>query len=184
LGLIAQAHAAESQYQVSEHGIAIAQARLDDLLAGATAQEIAVAEQAVKLAQAQAKVVEANLDKFVITSPVDGVVLNQTLRAGELAAPAATILTLSDLSQVTLSVYVPENRIGQIALGQDVQVTVDSFTGRAFVGRVLRIGDQPEFTPRNVATKEERLNTFYVVDIALPNADGSLKPGMPADAAF
>lgn len=47
-----------------------------------------------------------------------------------------------------------------------------------------RIGDEPEFTPRNVATAEERLNTFYPVEIRLPNPERLLKPGMPADATF
>jgi HlyD family secretion protein len=65
-----------------------------------------------------------------------------------------------------------------------VQVTVDSFPGKTFEGQVHRIGDEPEFTPRNTATAEERLNTFYVVEIRVPNPAGLLKPGMPADAAF
>lgn len=184
LGLIVQAHAAEGQYQVAESGVAVAQAGLDDLLAGATPQEVAVARQTVRLAQAQAGVLEANRSRLTLTSPVDGIVLNQTLRAGELAAPAATILTVADLSRVRLSVYVPANRIGQISLGQGVRVTVDSLPGQAFAGRVQRIGDQPEFTPRNIATKEERVNTFYVVEIALDNEQGLLKPGMPGDAVF
>jgi HlyD family secretion protein len=69
-------------------------------------------------------------------------------------------------------------------LGQPAQVTVDSFPGKTFAGQVTRIGDEPEFTPRNVATKEERLNTFYAVEVRLSNPEGLLKPGMPADAAF
>lgn len=184
LGLIVQAHAAEGQYQVAESGVAAAQAGLDDLLAGATPEEIAVARQAVRLAQAQARVLEANRARLALTSPVNGVVLNQTLRAGELAAPAATILTVADLSQVRLSVYVPATQIGQISLGQGVRVTVDSLPGQVFAGRVQRISDEPEFTPRNIATKEERVNTFYIVEIALDNEQGLLKPGMPGDAAF
>ncbi|UCC63031.1 MAG: efflux RND transporter periplasmic adaptor subunit [Anaerolineae bacterium] len=184
LGLIAQAHAAEGQYRLAEQGMAVAQARLDDLLAGPTAEEIAVAEATVRLAQAQADVLRTQLARFTLTSPVDGVVLDQALRAGEIAAPVATILTVADLNQVVLSVYVPENRIGQVRLGQPVQVTVDSFPGKIFAGQVTRIGDEPEFTPRNVATKEERLNTFYAVEVRLSNPEGLLKPGMPADASF
>lgn len=184
LALIAQANAAEGQYRLAGEGVAVAQARLDDLLAGPTANEIAVAEANVRLAQAQADALRAQQAKFTLTSPVDGVVLAQALRVGEVAAPATTILTLADLSQVTLTVYVPENRIGQVSLGQSVQVTVDSFPGQAFSGQVTRIGSEPEFTPRNVATKEERLNTFYAVEVRLPNAEGLLKPGMPADAIF
>ena len=184
LALIAQAHTVEGQHRVAEEGVAVAQARLGDLLAGPTREEIAVAEAVVHQAQAQADVLRAQQAKFTLTSPVDGVVLNQALHRGEVAAPATTILTVADLGEVTLVIYVPENRIGQVRLGQAVQVTVDSFPGQTFSGRVTRIGNKPEFTPRNVATKEERLNTFYAVEVRLPNAEGLLKPGMPADAIF
>ncbi len=184
LGYMALAHKAEGEYAVAEAGVAVAQARLDDLLAGPTLEEIAVAEAKVRQAEAEANALRLKLAKCVLTSPIDGVVVGVSLRTGELAAAAASILTLADLREVTLEVYVPENRIGWVALGQPVQVSVDSFPGRAFDGRVTRIGDQPEFTPRNVATAEERLNTFYPVEIRLPNPDGALKPGMPADAIF
>jgi HlyD family secretion protein len=124
------------------------------------------------------------VEQCTLTSPIDGVVLNQALRMGELAAPAAPILTLANLGEVTLEVYVPENRVGHVYLGQPVQVTVDSFPARVFEGQVSGIGSSPEFTPRNVATAEERLNTFYAVEIQLSNPEGLLKPGMPADAVF
>lgn len=184
LGLIAQAHAAEGQYQMAEENVAVAKARLDDLLAGPTPEQVAVAQAAVRMAQAQANVLKSQQAKFTLASPVDGVVLDQAMHIGEVAAPAATILTVADLHELTLIVYVPENQIGQVHLAQTVQVTVDSFPGQSFAGQVKRIGSQPEFTPRNVATKEERLNTFYAVEIRLPNAEGLLKPGMPADATF
>ncbi len=184
IGLIAQANAAEGQVQIAEAGVAVAQASLDDLLAGPTKTEIAVAEANVRLTEAQAEVLAANLDKFTLISPVDGVVLNQTLRVGELAAPAATILNVADLSSLTLTVYVPVDRLGEVVLDQEVQVVVDSFPGQVFAGQVSGISDSPEFTPRNVATKEERLNTVYAVEIELDNASGLLKPGMPADATF
>ena len=184
LGYIVQANMAEGQYLIAEAGVAVAQAQLDDLLAGPTPEELAVAAASVRQAEAEANVLRVQIEKCTLTSPLDGIVLEQTLRAGELAAPAATILTLADLREVTLEVYVPENRIGHVQLGQPVQVTVDSFPGRVFAGQATHIGDQPEFTPRNVATAEGRLNTFYAVEIHLPNPEGLLKPGMPADATF
>jgi multidrug resistance efflux pump len=115
---------------------------------------------------------------------VEGIVLDQVLHKGELAAPAATILTIAKLDPVELTVYVPVSQIGHIHVGQKVQATVDSFPDRAFAGRVTRISDQAEYTPRNVATQEERLNTFYAVEVHLDNHDNALKPGMPADAKF
>ncbi|UCG25703.1 MAG: efflux RND transporter periplasmic adaptor subunit, partial [Chloroflexota bacterium] len=97
---------------------------------------------------------------------------------------AAPILTIANLEEVVLVVSVPVNRIGQVHLGQQVQVAVDTFPYRTFTGRVVGIGDEPEFTPRNVATAEERVNTFFEVEIVLPNPEMLLKPGMPADALF
>jgi len=184
LALIAQTNMAEGQYRMAEAAVAVAQAQLDDLLAGPTREEIAVAETSLRHALAEANVLRVRMDKCTVISPMDGVVLYQSLRAGELAAPAVTILALADTSEVTLEVYVPENRIGQVKLGQSAEVTVDSFPGRTFEGRVVRIADKPEFTPRNTATAEERLNTFYAVEILLPNPEGLLKPGIPADATI
>ena len=184
LGLIAQAHLAEGQYRVAEAAVAVAQARLDQLLAGSTPEEIAVAEAKVRQAEAQARVLQVQLERYNCVSPIDGVVLYRSLRAGEIAAPAATILAVADIRELTLKVYVPENRIGEVKLGQAAKVTVDSFPGRTFEGRVAHIASEPEFTPRNTATAEGRMNTFYAVEILLPNPEGLLKPGIPADATI
>ncbi|HOR01428.1 MAG TPA: efflux RND transporter periplasmic adaptor subunit [Anaerolineae bacterium] len=184
LGYIAQAHAAEGHYRAAVEAVAVAQARLDDLLAGPTSAEISMAEATARQAEAQVHVLQVQLDNATLHSPLSGTVLRQDLRVGEVAAPAAAILTIADLSQVAVDVYVPENRIGQVRVGQSVRVTVDSFPGRAFDGHVARIAVEPEYTPRNVATVEGRLNTFYAVEIHLANPEGLLKPGMPADATF
>jgi HlyD family secretion protein len=184
LALIAQATVAEGEYRVAEAGVAVAEAQLRNLEAGPAPQRVALAEATVRQAEAQANVLRVQERKLTLTSPIDGVVLHQALKAGEVAAPAATILTLSDLSQVTLEAFVPENQVAQVQLGRPVQVSVDSFPGRIFEGRVVRIGSEPEFTPRNVATAEERVSTFYAVEVHLPNPEGLLKPGMPADATF
>ena len=61
---------------------------------------------------------------------------------------------------------------------------VDSFPGRFFEGQVAHIAGRAEYTPRNVATKEERVNLVFAIEIRLPNDDRALKPGMPADAVF
>lgn len=184
LGYQVQANAAQGKLRAAETGVLVAQAKLEDLLAGPTPEELAVAEAKVRQAEAEANVLRVKVAKCTLVSPINGVVVTKVSRVGELAAPAATILTIADLGDVILEVYVPENRIGAVQLGQTVRVTVDAYPGRDFSGQVLRIADEPEFTPRNVATAEERLNTFYAVRIRLENPDGALKPGMPADAAF
>jgi membrane fusion protein YbhG len=119
-----------------------------------------------------------------ITSPIDGVVLERLIEPGELAAPGVTLMVVANLDALTLKVYVPEDRYGQISLGQTYPVTVDSFPGQTFSGRVRHIADQAEFTPRNVQTTEGRKSTVFAITLELVSSGGKLKPGMPADVRF
>jgi multidrug efflux pump subunit AcrA (membrane-fusion protein) len=120
----------------------------------------------------------------MLRSPIDGVVLMRLFEPGEIANVGSTILVLGNLSDLTLTVYVPEDRYGQIALSQAYPVTVDSFPGRVYSGTVTHIADQAEFTPRNVQTVEGRKNTVFAIRLSLANLDLALKPGMPADVNF
>jgi multidrug efflux pump subunit AcrA (membrane-fusion protein) len=119
-----------------------------------------------------------------VRCPIDGVVLEKSYEQGELAMAGSTLLTVGDLSKPTLTVYVPEDRYGQINLGQAYPVSVDSFPGRVFTGKVSYISDQAEFTPRNVQTAQGRKDTVYAVRLSLDNPDLALKPGMPADVTI
>ncbi len=119
-----------------------------------------------------------------VTAPIDGVVLERLVEPGEYAAPGSTELVVASLDALTLTIYVPENQYGQIALGQSYPVTVDSVPGQTFRGTVKFISDQAQFTPRNVQTKDSRQTTVYAVKLALDPSSGKLKPGMPADVHF
>jgi multidrug resistance efflux pump len=168
----------------AEAQVAAAQAQLDGLQAGATEEQIATLQARVAQAQTTLDSLLTQREKLEIVAPVDGTVLDLIMHPGEVAAPGATLLTVADLAQVQLIVYVPESKISQVYLGQTVNVKVDSFPHRIFQGQISYIADQAEFTPRNVATKEERVNLVFAVEIRLANRDGALKPGMPADATF
>jgi len=119
-----------------------------------------------------------------ITSPISGVVLERTIEAGEVASPGAPLVVVADLNALTLTVYVPEDRYGQVSLGQSYPVSVDSFPGQTFSARVSHIASQAEFTPRNVQTVEGRQTTVFAVTLDLDPSGGRLKPGMPADVTF
>ncbi len=116
-----------------------------------------------------------------ITSPIDGVVLQRLVEPDEVIAPGTTVLVVAPLNALSLKIYVPEDRYGQISLGQTYPVTVDSFPGETFYGKVSLIADKAEFTPRNVQTTDSRQTTVYAVKLDLQPTDGQLKPGMPAD---
>jgi HlyD family secretion protein len=182
--LAAQVDQALSALAQAEAQVAIAQAQVGALKAGASREQIDALEARVEQAQAMLDSLLSERDKMAVRSPIDGVVVDCAVHRGEVAAPGATIATVADLKQVKLTVYVPETQIGYVNLAQAVRVSVDSFADRSFEGAVTHIADTAQFTPRNVATKEERVNLVFAVEISLPNEDGALKPGMPADAAF
>jgi HlyD family secretion protein len=184
LGYIAQANAAEGGVALAAAELVVAQARLEDLLVGPTPEELVVARAALRQVEAEVDLLRLRIARAKLYSPGDGVVLTQVLEVGELAAPAAPILVLADLDELRLRVFVPAVEIGRVAVGQEARVRVSSLPDRVFTGQVAWIGDEPEYTPRNVATAEERLNTFYVVELEIANPDGVLKPGMPAEAEF
>ena len=106
------------------------------------------------------------------------------MQVGEVAIPGAPLLTIADLDNLVLTVYVAEDQLGRVGPGQLVSVAVDAYPGRVFQGTVRYVAGEAEFTPRNIQTHEERVNMVFAVEIDLPNADHALKPGMPADATF
>jgi HlyD family secretion protein len=148
--------------------------------------ETAVAQAKANQAQAQAalELVQLQQPRMVIKAPAKGVVLSLNIKAGELVSAGVVALTLGRLDEVNLTVYVPEDKYGQVSLGQSVSIAVDSIPNRKFSGTVQYISDEAEFTPRNVQTVEGRQSTVYAVKIRVPNSDLALKPGMPADVDF
>ncbi|MCZ7545807.1 MAG: efflux RND transporter periplasmic adaptor subunit [Anaerolineae bacterium] len=184
LHLVAQANQAEGAYRLAAQAVAVAQAELDDLLAGPTPEEINVARANLAFVAAQADAYHSQLTLYDIESPLDGIVIERLAHPGETVAAGAPILSLADLSQLTLTVYIPSPDLGRVTQGQAVTVAVDSFPGQTFRGVVRRVADEAEYTPRNVTTRDERANVVFAVAIWLANPDLALKPGMPADATF
>ncbi len=101
--------------------------------------------------------------------------------AGELLSRGGGIVVVTDLASAWLNVYVPEPDLARLRLGQEARVTTDD--GQTRGGRVSFVASRAEFTPKNVQTRDERVKLVYKVKIALDNADGLFKPGMPARGA-
>ncbi|MBI1879605.1 MAG: efflux RND transporter periplasmic adaptor subunit, partial [Chloroflexi bacterium] len=160
----------------------VAQANLAATKANPTAEDIAVAQAQVAEAEAVLAKVQVQLDKLTLAAPRAGLISHKLVNPGELAAPGTVLLELSDIDAVDLIVYIPETLIGQVKVGQEAQVFVDAYPGEIFEGVVTFIKPEAEFTPRNVQTREERVNLVFAVKITLDNPDHRLKPGMPADA--
>lgn len=167
--------------QTGEQSTAVlaAQAVVDQAQAG-----VDQAQKAVQQAQANLDLLDAQIEKLTVYAPMEGVVLTRNVETGEYVQPGAVAIAIGDLADITITVYVPEDRYGQIFLGQPAAVRVDSFPGGTFQAEVIHIADQAEFTPRNVQTVEGRSATVYAIELKVNDAEGKLKVGMPADVVF
>jgi multidrug resistance efflux pump len=175
----AQVDAAQAQVEAAQVQVEAAQSRVD-----AARDQMDAAQAQVAAAQAALDILDVQIDKLAIVSPVDGVVLTRVVEPGEIALPYATLLIVGVVDDRSITVYVPEDRYGEVSVGQEATVSVDSFPGVSFKAVVSNISEQAEFTPRNVQTAEGRKNTVFAIRLKIVESDNRLKPGMPADVTF
>ena len=177
-------NSAQAQVDSAQAQVNAAQAQYDLLVAGPSREQIAAANAAVAQAEAALKALDVQADKLVVRAPQDGVILVRNVQVGEVLAPGATVFVIGKLATLQITIYLPESLYGRVKLGQTTRVMVDSYPGVTFAATVVHIADQAEFTPRNVQTVEGRSTTVYAIKLDVPNPDGRLKPGMPADVTF
>lgn len=182
---------ARGKVVVAQQRYDVAYSHLVALQTGAESSQVVSAQKALDQAQAAKQQAEANLAlldvqlaKLTVYAPASGTILTRNVEPGEFVQPGAVVLTLADLSSLTITVYVPEDRYGEISLGQPAEMNVDSFPGKGFSAQVINIADTAEYTPRNVQTVEGRSATVYAVKLKVSDPERYLKPGMPADVIF
>jgi HlyD family secretion protein len=149
--------------------------------ATAARDALAAAGNAVDAARAQRNVAQARMNDCTVIAPVSGTISAVAFRLGETVIAGSVPVTIIDLSQTWLTVYLPERLLGRVKLGDTCRVRVDAYPKRDFDGTLSFIADKAEFTPKDIQTKEERINQVYRMKITLPNPESILKPGMPAD---
>jgi HlyD family secretion protein len=144
-------------------------------------QALAGAVAALAQARENLKYLQVIAGHTVIAAPMDGTVQTQNVQAGEVVAAGAALYTLLDPQDLFVRIFIREDRIGRVMLGQAAAVTVDVLPGQTFAGRVTQINDTPEFTTVNVQTKEDRVKLVFGVKIRLDDAGARpLQAGMPA----
>jgi HlyD family secretion protein len=158
-----------------------AKEHLDLLKAGTRRQLIDAARGDLDRAQAGLELAQAELDQTHLTAPLTATVLLKNREAGEIATVGMPVVTLGDLDHLWVTIYVKETDLGRVTLGQKARVSVDTFPGKNYPGKVTYISNKAEFTPKTIQTKEERVKLVFEVKVAVENQNGELKPGMPAD---
>ena len=141
--LVAQAEAgvlaAQAQVKVAEGQLTHAQAGLDRLLAGATEEEIEMLQAQVASAETNQEIAQLRLDQAMIIAPMDGRVANVLINTGEQAAPGAPALNIVNEGAFHIEVMVDEIDIDQIAVGQEVDITLDALPDTIVTGEIAEI---------------------------------------------
>lgn len=155
--------AAESSYKS-------AQATLDMLNKGETAESIAVSEAQVKSAQAALNTAQVQLQNGTISSPVSGVVTAKNINSGELATVGAPLISIVNLDTIVVNAYIPASYINKISVNQPVVIKVSEIPDKEFEGEVSVIDSAVDSKNKNVLVK-----------VKFNDKDPLIKPGMFAE---
>jgi HlyD family secretion protein len=149
---------------------------------GPRPERIAAQRAAVASAEAAVRQTDALLANSEIRAPFDGVVSVKDREIGETVSPGAPVLTVTNMNDRWVRIYIPETRIGAVHLGQGATISADTYRGKTYRGAVSFIASEAEFTPKNVQTQDERVKLVYAVKVRITgDSTYDLKPGIPAD---
>lgn len=174
---------AERQYQVARarHEASVERHALID--ARAREEDVARAEADISLARARIAEARAMLDKTVIRSPLDGIVLRKHLSTGESVSSATTgaaqpIVTIADISHLRVRADIDEVDVGRIQVGQRAYVTADAYGSKQFWGRIARVGQV--LGKKNIRTNEpvEKVDTKILETLIDLDPGSDLKVGL------
>ncbi|MBI4550802.1 MAG: efflux RND transporter periplasmic adaptor subunit [Candidatus Latescibacteria bacterium] len=175
---------AEVRHEMAAHQAAQAAELLRKLKNGALPEELDAARARVAQARAELAVAEKAVADCRLTAPWAAVVTEKLVEIGDIAQRYGALMTLTRLDPITLKLYIPEADVGRLHVGDQAAVRIDADPNRSFTGRVSYIAPEAQFTPKNVQTKDERVRLVFEVKVEIPNPDGTLKPGLPADATL
>lgn len=165
----------------SEGNLEQAQAAYQLALEGNRTDAIQAQRHVVEQTEAAMQSAQRILQDTDVKSPLTGKVLSKNYEVGEFVSAGSPIATIGDLSDCWVKIYVPSTLLGNVKLGQEAEVKIDSYPSQIFKGTVKEIATEAEFTPRQTITKNERANLVFAVKVYLENPDGIFKPGMPAE---
>lgn len=176
---------ARTAYEVARAQHEHAREQLALVRTGTRQERLDAQHAVVRQAEAALAQVDAALANAVITAPFAGVVTVRHRQPGESVAAGAPVLTVMDPDDRWVRIYVREDVIGHVTLGQRAAIRTDSDRANEYPGRVTFISTQAEFTPRNVQTAEERVKLVYAVRVAITDDPRHmLKAGVPADVTL
>jgi len=140
-------------------------------LAGYQAQ-VTRAQSAIDAATAESERLQAEIKDNTLKAPLRARVQSRMAEPGEVVAAGGKVLSLLDLSDVYMYVFLPTNATGKLALGADARIVLDALPGFPIKAQVSYISPNAQFTPKTVETAEERHNLTFRVKLQITNKEG------------
>jgi len=130
--------------------------------------------------------IDVRLNWCTIKSPIQGTILSRYHEPGEWVNPGTKILTLANIRDIWAYIYVPQPEVSKLKPGMKLIGSLPELNHREFQGKILKINDEAEFTPKNVQTQGERTRLVFGVKVSFleSNAEEILKPGMTIEIAL
>ena len=153
----------QEEFDRREANLAVQKAALDEDEA-----KLRTAQQEVEVSQAQVNKIQTRINDATLKSPVRGRVLYQLAEEGEVLGAGGKALTLVNLEDVYMEIFLPAQEASHLKIGADARVTVDHAPGRAAAGSVSFVSPEAQFTPKQVETKSERDKLMFRVKIQVP----------------
>jgi HlyD family secretion protein len=126
------------------------------------------AKQQVEVALANVTTIQTRIDDATLKSPVRGRVLYRLVETGEVLGPGGKALTLINLEDVYMEIFLPSEQAASLTVGAEARVTADYAPGKAVAGSVSFVSPEAQFTPKQVETKSERDKLMFRVKIQVP----------------
>jgi HlyD family secretion protein len=152
---------------ISRNKLDTDQTGMEGAMAGIAQAQSKVAEADAAVAAAQAKVdsLRSTLDDTSLKAPISGRVLYRLAEPGEVLAAGGKALTLVDLSDMFMTVYLPTDKAGQVALGGEARIVLDALPGEVIPATVSFVAPKAQFTPREVETRTEREKLMFRIKL-------------------
>jgi HlyD family secretion protein len=160
----------QTAVETTKSSLKSAQARADaaQAQAGAAQSGADAAQQKIRVALAEVERTKSRIRDATLVSPVTGRVLYRLVEPGEVLGAGGKALTIVDLSDVYMEIYLPSDQAARLKTGSEARITVDYEPNAVAAARVTFVSPEAQFTPKQVETKSEREKLMFRVKIQIP----------------
>lgn len=161
--LIEKGHISQAVYEQRQTSRDVAEATLNAAVA-----HVDTVHREITAAEAEARRTRSQLEEAALTASVAGRVLYRLAEPGEVVSAGEPILTLLDLEDVYMEIFLPATEAGRVALGAEARIVLDVLPHYAIPAQVSFVSPEAQFTPKQVETIEEREKLVFRVRVRIP----------------